>query len=105
MKKEDLIKKAHERGIAIDETQADKYIALSDDELENLAVAGGCNEKYRHKLDNINYAQTCTKFVSAKPSNEGLKCTYCTHFDTITLMPSLDIPIVQNYCLCAEAWQ
>jgi hypothetical protein len=42
MKKEDLIKKAAERGITIDETQAEKYINLSDEELENLEVSGGC---------------------------------------------------------------
>ncbi|MDR0975045.1 MAG: hypothetical protein LBL80_05085 [Ruminococcus sp.] len=41
MKKEDLIKKAAERGITLDEAQAEKYISLSDEELENLAVAGG----------------------------------------------------------------
>jgi hypothetical protein len=39
VKKDELIKKAAERGITIDETQAEKYINLSDEQL--TAVAGG----------------------------------------------------------------
>jgi DNA-directed RNA polymerase subunit RPC12/RpoP len=44
MKKEDLIKKAAERGMTITEEQAEKYVNLSDEELENLDVSGGCKE-------------------------------------------------------------
>ncbi|MDR0987615.1 MAG: hypothetical protein LBL98_08000 [Ruminococcus sp.] len=37
MKKEDLIAKARERGIDLSDEQAEKYINLSEDELENIA--------------------------------------------------------------------
>ncbi|MDR0975056.1 MAG: hypothetical protein LBL80_05140 [Ruminococcus sp.] len=43
MKKEELIKKAAERGIDIDETAAEKLLHLSDEELANIA-GGGCGD-------------------------------------------------------------
>ncbi|MDR0904496.1 MAG: hypothetical protein LBM59_07680 [Ruminococcus sp.] len=79
MKKDDLIKKARDRGIAIDETQADKYITLSDDELENLAVAGGCGEDGKRVAPNE--AKTCAYFVRRADSTDSdpVKCNYCLH--------------------------
>ncbi|MDR0904502.1 MAG: hypothetical protein LBM59_07710 [Ruminococcus sp.] len=51
MKKEDLIKKARERGITLTDEQAEKYINLSEEELENIVGGGGlvddiCTEPY-----------------------------------------------------------
>jgi hypothetical protein len=43
MKKEDLMKKAAERGITLSEEQAEKYATLSDEELENIDVSGGAS--------------------------------------------------------------
>ncbi|MDR0904208.1 MAG: hypothetical protein LBM59_06210 [Ruminococcus sp.] len=41
MKKEYIIKKAAECGITMDEKTADKYVNLSEEELENLDISGG----------------------------------------------------------------
>ncbi|MDR0975055.1 MAG: hypothetical protein LBL80_05135 [Ruminococcus sp.] len=41
MKKEELIAKAHERGITIDEAQVEKYVKLSDEELDTIAGGAG----------------------------------------------------------------
>ncbi|MDR0987613.1 MAG: hypothetical protein LBL98_07990 [Ruminococcus sp.] len=41
MKKEELIKKAAERGFALSELQAEKLTELTDEELENLDISGG----------------------------------------------------------------
>jgi hypothetical protein len=41
LKKEFIIKKAAEQGYSITEEQAEKFSTLSDEELENLNLAGG----------------------------------------------------------------
>jgi DNA-directed RNA polymerase subunit RPC12/RpoP len=71
MKKEDLIKKAAERGITLDETQAEKYINLSDEELENIAGGVGlcsavrvyhCNDCW-HEFE-VTYTGTSDRAVT-----------------------------------------
>jgi predicted Zn-ribbon and HTH transcriptional regulator len=85
MKKEDLIKKAAERGITIDETQAEKYINLSDEELENIAGGWGvcsvirvysCNKCW-HEFE-VEYTGTPDKAVTCpkcKSENVSYKRT------------------------------
>jgi hypothetical protein len=45
MVKEEIIKKAAEQGITLDETQAEYCINLSDEELEKLTVSGGAENR------------------------------------------------------------
>jgi hypothetical protein len=62
MKKSELIKKAAERGITLDETQAEKYINLSDEELENIAGGGDnpCTEKCSQGISEHYFWKTST---------------------------------------------
>jgi hypothetical protein len=94
MKKEELIKKAAERGITIDETTAEKYVNLSDEELENLDVSGGgCTGSPFSKVSRDNF---CSKYVKgwdinlptckpcelcskSLPVNDGTNPTYCVY--------------------------
>jgi hypothetical protein len=78
MKKEDIIKKAAERGITIDDTQAEKYIILSDEELANLEASGGCKKEFRtdEQID-ISRAASCGLFT-AKSGSSGVTCTNCS---------------------------
>jgi hypothetical protein len=78
VKKEDLIKKAAERGIAIDETTAEKYIELSDEELANLEASGGCKKEFRTDEQKERMrAVNCSLFV-AKSGSSGVICTNCS---------------------------
>jgi hypothetical protein len=90
MKKEDLIKKARERGITIDETQAEKYITLSDEELANLAVSGGgCNPPQKLspvppnsvRIDYPNHGYNCLGFIDKTPKLDYAyrTCEFCGH--------------------------
>ncbi|MDR0904494.1 MAG: hypothetical protein LBM59_07670 [Ruminococcus sp.] len=79
MKKDELIAKARERGIEITDEQADKYITLSDEELENLAVTGGglfCNGP-KYKLVPNEKAETCEYFDAANINNKNRLCRLC----------------------------
>jgi hypothetical protein len=70
MKKDELIKKAAERGITLDETQAEKYINLSDEELENLEISGGCEKnEYSYCKGNVH---------GTKVSKEA--CAHCMDY-------------------------
>ncbi|MDR0975053.1 MAG: hypothetical protein LBL80_05125 [Ruminococcus sp.] len=80
MKKEDLIKKAAERGITLDETQAEKYINLSDEELENIASGGSGPCGFKQKVD-PKKAINCIYYVLC---NDGTvrTCYNCAHADS-----------------------
>ncbi|MDR0987623.1 MAG: hypothetical protein LBL98_08040 [Ruminococcus sp.] len=100
MKKEELIKKAAERGITLNEEQAESYINLSDEELENLAVSGGCfdflikydtpEETMRKKAGGCSYYEdakkmphrsclNCTKFFEYEAGPDHTHTIYCQH--------------------------
>ncbi|MDR0904209.1 MAG: hypothetical protein LBM59_06215 [Ruminococcus sp.] len=87
MKTEDIIKKASERGIILNETAAEKYIALSDEELTNLAVAGGkdCNDAYYVIEDLEEEAKKCLYF---EPSNKNLTTRKCNRCKYVAINPS-----------------
>ncbi|MDR0987617.1 MAG: hypothetical protein LBL98_08010 [Ruminococcus sp.] len=63
MKKEDLIAKAAERGILLDEEAAKKYINLSEEELENLSVSGGCETQNPYINQAISYVERLEPYV------------------------------------------
>ncbi|MDR0904497.1 MAG: hypothetical protein LBM59_07685 [Ruminococcus sp.] len=96
MKKEDLIKMARERGIEIDETQADKYITLSDEELENLAVAGGIDRcqpsKGSVRVEDVNKGKRCSSYSKKDDENDGT-CLSCKHSERVYAYP-------MSYCYC-----
>jgi hypothetical protein len=93
VKKEDLIKKAAERGIAIDETTAEKYINLSDEELANLDISGGCTGSPFSKVTRDNYCskgikgwditlatcKPCAISRKTSPIIDGINPPYCVY--------------------------
>ncbi|MDR0975054.1 MAG: hypothetical protein LBL80_05130 [Ruminococcus sp.] len=83
MKKEDLIKKAAERGITIDETQADKYISLSDEELANLDIAGGKCARYNSNYGLTVYGEEADgcPYFEFKGSSSEISCFHCANAD------------------------
>jgi hypothetical protein len=78
MKKYDLIKKARERGITIDETQAEKYITLSDEELANLEISGGCGPDKDTTIDKHNCPRGVKQYYRYKGTEA---CSYCGYMD------------------------
>ncbi|MDR0904499.1 MAG: hypothetical protein LBM59_07695 [Ruminococcus sp.] len=70
MTKEDLIKKAAARGITLTETEAEKYLNLSDEELENIAGGGPdyCLEKCSQGITEAKFwkTSTCTNCPNIK---------------------------------------
>ncbi|MDR0903699.1 MAG: hypothetical protein LBM59_03620 [Ruminococcus sp.] len=80
MKKEELIRRAAEHGISIDETQAEKYINLSDEELENLEISGGaCGDPPPpHQLFPVERAANCAYY---EKTGNPLKnsCQFCKY--------------------------
>ncbi|MDR0975047.1 MAG: hypothetical protein LBL80_05095 [Ruminococcus sp.] len=108
MKKDDLIKRAAARGITIDESQAEKYLTLSDEELENLAIAGGtpCSEKigFRKSVPYPKRAQVCKDYRLGNNTYFGPpNCIACTHAETapVTTQNGLETAI---YCTNYDAW-
>ncbi|MDR0975050.1 MAG: hypothetical protein LBL80_05110 [Ruminococcus sp.] len=87
MKKETLIKKAAERGITLTESQAEKYVSISDEELENLDISGGRNicedfgvscEKYVMRYSGLERAcRTCKNWHTHFDDNRGLYVGVC----------------------------
>jgi hypothetical protein len=104
MKKEELIKRAAERGITLDETQAEKYVNLSDEELANLEISGGAcgGEPPAYQLVPPEYAANCPYYEkSANPMrNSCLSCrhSYGSIFDKMT-------SIEQVKCTNQAAWK
>jgi hypothetical protein len=101
MKKEDLIKKAAERGITIDETQAEKYINLSDEELANLEVSGGCptpGNVYKNAVTDSD-ANGC-EFFDSKSLLEKQKCSNCKRAEVSTDESNN----TKIYCTCSARW-
>ncbi|MDR0987622.1 MAG: hypothetical protein LBL98_08035 [Ruminococcus sp.] len=79
MKKETLIKLAAERGVKLDESQADKYLELSDEDLENLEAAGGvCNFDTGYEEDeDIRRAGYCKIYAATAPGQ--VSCRTCSN--------------------------
>jgi hypothetical protein len=107
MKKEDLIKHAAARGITLSETQAEKYINLSDEELEN--IAGGtasCTEKkgFRHYVQYPKRAQVCRFFEFNNTYVGAPNCQGCKHADVESATDGLGNPGVSIYCTEYDAW-
>ncbi|MDR0987611.1 MAG: hypothetical protein LBL98_07980 [Ruminococcus sp.] len=105
MKKEELIKKAAERGVVLDEAQAEKYTELSDEELDNLSVSGGgCGTPDGKKIDDKTYAAKCAYFN--RKNNTPITvtyCIYCTNAET-QLEGSFPHNFTVAYCQCREAF-
>ncbi|MDR0987621.1 MAG: hypothetical protein LBL98_08030 [Ruminococcus sp.] len=82
MKKETLIKLAAERGITLNEEQAESYINLTDEELENIAGAG----KYVKDLFPIygTEANRCNSYKPKEYDETDMKCCYCEFYITKT---------------------
>ncbi|MDR0903698.1 MAG: hypothetical protein LBM59_03615 [Ruminococcus sp.] len=92
MNKESLLKKARERGITLDETQAEKYVNLSDEELENLAVSGGCGDPPADTriwgddlypstmivINDPNRAASCCEFAQPRTGTIVRSCEDCS---------------------------
>ncbi|MDR0975046.1 MAG: hypothetical protein LBL80_05090 [Ruminococcus sp.] len=79
MKKDELIKKAAEHGITIDETQAEKYLNLSDEELANLEIAGGkCGEIPPYQSVPNEKAATCPYYERSRDALRNA-CQFCKH--------------------------
>jgi hypothetical protein len=66
VKKEELIKKAARRGIAVTEAQAEKLTALTDEELENIAGGRGMKISTGEKK----YTDDRTKISTAEKDND-----------------------------------
>jgi hypothetical protein len=108
MKKEDLIKRAREHGITLSETQAEKYINLSDEELENLAVAGGtpCTSKIGFKK-HVQYpkrAQVCKYFELNNTYFGAPNCEGCKHAEVESVWDGFGNPAISIYCTEYDAW-
>jgi hypothetical protein len=86
MKTDELIQKAAERGLTIDKETAEKYINLSDEELANLNIAGGeedkCSEKTYAEISNLNEAERCTYFEAKNENLNNKKCNRCKYMVT-----------------------
>jgi hypothetical protein len=82
VKKEDIIKRAAERGITIDAETAEKYINLSEEELLNLDVSGGkCLKQAKEKMVLPSEAQTCNYYSPIMPPSQGSvpNCQFCKY--------------------------
>jgi bacteriocin-like protein len=99
MKKEDLIKKAAERGITLDETQAEKYITLSDEELENISGGGSNLCGFKQEITDGNKALTCKYYSVFDPKRSVQICGNCSHamIDSETLS--------SLWCTLEDAWK
>jgi hypothetical protein len=88
MNTDDLIKKAAERGIALDRETAEKYTSLSDEELANLDISGGagdCNESKLYPIgDMIKEAENCPYFELNNTDITTRKCIRCKYIATGT---------------------
>ncbi|MDR0975051.1 MAG: hypothetical protein LBL80_05115 [Ruminococcus sp.] len=94
MKKETLIKKAAERGITLTESQAEKYLALSEDELAN--IAGGANDCTQKT--NLPDCFGMVKDHKIEIINEAAAAAYCGLFSPEIKNPS------NNFCSnCASS--
>ncbi|MDR0987610.1 MAG: hypothetical protein LBL98_07975 [Ruminococcus sp.] len=102
MKKEELIAKAHERGITLTELQAEKYIELSDEELENLEASGGelCPGNGFRKLVSGSEAVGCKFFDSITDNKQNIHCNNCKKVSLSTTGHSVYL----IYCTCEEKW-
>ncbi|MDR0904501.1 MAG: hypothetical protein LBM59_07705 [Ruminococcus sp.] len=98
MKKSDLIKKAAEQGVALTEEQAEKYVNLSDEELENLDIAGGGFCGFKKEITDGNKALTCRYYSVFDPKRSVQICGNCSHarIDSETLS--------SLWCTLEEAW-
>jgi hypothetical protein len=99
MKKEDLIKKAAERGIAIDETQAEKYVNLSDEELANIAGGGSNLCGFKHEVNGKN-ANSCRFYVPGATDSTTRSCYNCMNAVAERKGDGFVL-----YCTKEEAWQ
>ncbi|MDR0987607.1 MAG: hypothetical protein LBL98_07960 [Ruminococcus sp.] len=98
MKKEELIKKAAERGVTLTETQAEKYVAISDEELENVAGGLLCGFKREVTRAEQTRAETCPYFSRHYSHTTDFLCCRCNfYFDD-------GYPTVKHYCTKEEAW-
>ncbi|MDR0974267.1 MAG: hypothetical protein LBL80_01090 [Ruminococcus sp.] len=87
MKKEDLIKKAAERGITLDEATAENYSNLSDEELANLDISGGCGKGYTEPYIGMgDEAVNCTYYENSKGNAAQKNCFDCRYLgkETVT---------------------
>jgi hypothetical protein len=103
MKKEELIRRAAERGITIDETQAEKYVNLSDEELANLEIAGGCGgNPPAYQLVPKDQAANCAYY---EKTGNPLKnsCQFCKHNCGSAYNDLLGVTQVK--CTNQAAWQ
>ncbi|MDR0987523.1 MAG: hypothetical protein LBL98_07530 [Ruminococcus sp.] len=82
MKAEDIMKKAAERGITIDAAESEKYVNLSDEELENLSVSGGCPKD----------VNTSAPPVGNCPKKSPPTVNYCEECDNWGEIPVSSIP-------------
>jgi hypothetical protein len=110
MKTEELIKKAAERGVTLDEATAEKYCNLSDEELANLDISGGgCKNPTptsKRIIDNLDEAATCIHYDSTLFLTRTGMCLdcfkyfydpetknhYCTYTAPKTQKPSKLVP-------------
>jgi hypothetical protein len=99
MKKEDLIKKAAERGITIDETTAEKYVSLSDEELENINVSGGCEKPPDGSvyIEDKNRAKNCAYYDREHYVTDT--CTSCRSCVVVEEFPRVGV-----YCTNPAPW-
>ncbi|MDR0904495.1 MAG: hypothetical protein LBM59_07675 [Ruminococcus sp.] len=118
MKKEELIKKAAERGITLTDEQAEKFSVLSDEQLEGFAVSGGRVIKHSsisdEELENIvGGADICGESFSKPVTNERAK--NCEYFDSASIFnetrvcracksSSRDLETGELFCTNKKAW-
>jgi hypothetical protein len=98
MNKEYLIKKAAEHGITLDETTAEKYTNLTDEELDNLQIAGGCGGGSELPSLNDQMEELAAKCPDYDPTywavnNGKTSCKYCSH-----AMVIYDSPMSYLHC-------
>ncbi|MDR0987614.1 MAG: hypothetical protein LBL98_07995 [Ruminococcus sp.] len=100
MKKEELIAKAAERGITLTESQMENYVAISDEELEN--VAGGILCGFKREITDQTIAENCSFFkrwYDDKRTTDFL-CCRCEN-----LRSDMVKGVKKYYCINEEAWQ
>ncbi|MDR0975049.1 MAG: hypothetical protein LBL80_05105 [Ruminococcus sp.] len=109
MKKEELIKKAAERGVTLSEEQAEKYLTLSDEELANIAGGGSCVKRddipqNSIRIDYPNHGYNCPGFIDKVPKSDYpyRTCEVCGHslscFNGANLTQEL-------YCTNLSVWE
>ncbi|MDR0987619.1 MAG: hypothetical protein LBL98_08020 [Ruminococcus sp.] len=103
MKKEELIAKAREKGIELSDEQAEQYITLTDEELENIAGGSGqlfCEDPPAGgvKIADKNQAQTCRYYRTQY--NMARSCENCDFVKFVRTVFASDL-----YCTVSDAFK